>query len=218
MRSGHVEPNHAIRVQIFDEFDPSVEGDHVLRWELDLNQGLSTDGSHRALPQHFAAIVKGILDGPDEKAGRIAVVDANERQELAALNPQPSARSLARPVHELIRERLRAAPNEVVVEQGAVTITSDEFDRRADTLARQLVADGLRLGDPVVNALADRGRIDVVLMRIDPECEHVALAEALQNHFDLDHRRGPRGCLRRWGWLLGEVVMLAGLDLVALGG
>ena len=57
----------------------------------------------------------------------------------------------------------------------------------------------VRLGDPVVNALADRGRIDVVLMRIDPESEHVALAEALQNHFDLDHRRGPRGCLRRWG-------------------
>jgi len=149
MRSGHAEPNHAIRVQIFDEFDPSVEGDHVLQWELDLNQGLSTDGSHQALPQHFATILKGILDGPDEKAGRIAVVDPHERQALAALNPQPSPRSLTRPVHELIRERLRANPDEVVVEQGSATITGDEFDRQADALAQQLVADGLRVGDPV---------------------------------------------------------------------
>ena len=206
MRSGHVEPNHAIRVQIFDEFDPSVEGDHVLRWELDLNQGLSTDGSHRALPQHFAAIVKGILDGPDEKAGRIAVVDANERQELAALNPQPSARSLARPVHELIRERLRAAPNEVVVEQGAVTITSDEFDRRADTLARQLVADGLRLGDPVgirmgrsievliaVHGVLRAGGRFVFLDPDDPVSRHETIAADAGLFTILDHLPSEEG-------------------------
>ena len=49
MRSGHVEPNHPIRVQVFDEFDPAVDGGHVLRWELDLNRALSVDGSHLSL-------------------------------------------------------------------------------------------------------------------------------------------------------------------------
>ncbi|MGB1504290.1 MAG: amino acid adenylation domain-containing protein [Acidimicrobiales bacterium] len=149
VRSGHVEPNHAIRVQVFDEFDPSVEGDHVLRWELDLNCGLSIDGSHRALPRHFAAILQGILDRPDDQAGRTAVIDSHERQDLAALNPRPLVRGIDRPVHDVIRERLTDAPDDIVVEHGAVTITGSEFDRRADALAHRLVADGLRLGDPV---------------------------------------------------------------------
>ncbi|MEM9204034.1 MAG: amino acid adenylation domain-containing protein, partial [Actinomycetota bacterium] len=146
--SGHVEPNHVLRVQVFDTYDPYADTRHRT-WQLDLNEGLSVDGSHRALPDHFSAIVGGIIDRPDELAGRVPLLSDDERHALAQLNPAPANRELDLPVHELVRRQLESEPGHIVAEHDGVTITAREFDDRADAVARSLCSQGLQPGQPV---------------------------------------------------------------------
>ncbi|MEM9466164.1 MAG: amino acid adenylation domain-containing protein [Actinomycetota bacterium] len=147
IRSGHVEPNHVMRVQIFDQYDPEIG--HELVWELDLNRGLSVDGSHLRLPQHFGAMLDAILAAPDGIVGGGSVLTDDDRTELAALNPESTPRPADEPVHEQVRRRLAEDPARVVAEMDGVELIAADFDRRADTLARRLVADGLTPGRAV---------------------------------------------------------------------
>ncbi len=48
MRSGHVDPTHQLRVQVFDY--EGAEGQSTMRWELDVNDSLSADDAVRAAP------------------------------------------------------------------------------------------------------------------------------------------------------------------------
>nr|NIR38823.1 amino acid adenylation domain-containing protein [Actinomycetota bacterium]NIS33463.1 amino acid adenylation domain-containing protein [Actinomycetota bacterium]NIT96901.1 amino acid adenylation domain-containing protein [Actinomycetota bacterium]NIU20574.1 amino acid adenylation domain-containing protein [Actinomycetota bacterium]NIU68354.1 amino acid adenylation domain-containing protein [Actinomycetota bacterium] len=150
MRSGHVDPNHVLRVQIFDQCDPAADGDdtHALRWELDLNDGLSADGSHRRLPEWFATVVGAIATRPDEPAGRIPIV-ADDTDELARLNPDPTPRRLDTPVHERIREELRRRPDWVVAECDGAPMSARELDTRADRTAAWLLGAGITKGRAV---------------------------------------------------------------------
>ncbi|MEO0494675.1 MAG: AMP-binding protein, partial [Actinomycetota bacterium] len=153
VRSGHVEPNHVLRFQIFDRYAPETVTDdhdgHELVWELDVNAGLSADGAHHRLVDHAGAVLSTILAGPDELATRASLLGPADVDDLAALNPEAEARDAAEPVHDQIRRRLQATPDRVVAELGDEQLTAGELDGRADALARRLVADGLTPGRPV---------------------------------------------------------------------
>ncbi|MEM7140314.1 MAG: amino acid adenylation domain-containing protein [Actinomycetota bacterium] len=189
MRSGHVDPNHPIRVQVFDRYDPDRDDAHSLVWELDLNVGLSTDGTHRRFPAQFAAVLAGVVGEPDGPVGRASIVDERERDELARLNPDPAPRIHDTPVHEQIHARLAADPDRVVAEQDGVTITAGAFDGEADRVARWLAGDGLTTGDPVgirmrrgidlliaVQAILRAGGRFVFMDPDDPPARHDAMA------------------------------------------
>ena len=191
MRSGHVDPNHVVRVQVYDHFDPdAVEGrTNALRWELDLNRGLSADGSHRSFPDHFAAIVRAACAAPDSPAGRSPIVTADDRRALSTLNPDAAERPPATPVHEQIRARLAERPEWVVAEHAGVEWTAASFDEAADALAHRLVASGLARGGAVglrmprsvevlvaMHAVMRAGGRFVFLDPADPPARHDAIA------------------------------------------
>ena len=48
MRSGHVDPTHQLRVQVFDY--ESADGHTSMQWELDVNESLSADDAAQRLP------------------------------------------------------------------------------------------------------------------------------------------------------------------------
>ncbi len=150
MRSGHVDANHPLRVQVFDQFDSDGEAaSSRMAWELDLNEGLSADGSHLRFPRHFANALRAIVAEPDGLVGRAPLVTAAERAELADLNPDAAERPDDRPVHERIRDLLRADPDHIVAEHEGREWRAGEFDQAADAFARRLVADGLEPGRAV---------------------------------------------------------------------
>lgn len=150
MRSGHVEPNHPLRVQIFDTYDPDATGAaHTLHWELDVNTALSGDGAHQRLPGQLAAVLEAIVTAPHGPVGRGAIADDEDRAALALLNPDAGPRALDEPVHERIRTALAAEPDRIVAEQDGATLRAATFDAEADRVARWLAGSGLSVGGPV---------------------------------------------------------------------
>ncbi len=194
MRSGHVEPNHVIRSQVFDY--SAATRDEVgttprtaLQWELDVNTSLSADRSARRFPTHVAAVLAAVVGGPDEAVGARAIVDGGERGELLGLSPDPTERAHDEPVHEQIRRHLRSTPSWVVAEHRGVALSAGEFDRRADHLAAWLRAAGLDPGRAVglrmprgldvliaIHGVLRAGGVFVMLSPDDPAVRHDLIA------------------------------------------
>ena len=180
MRSGHVEPNHVIRSQVFDD------GGFV--WELDLNTSLDDGGAASRLPLHIAAVVEGVIGGADRLVMSTPIVNSDEVTELALLNPDPVAREHTIPVHEQIRGVLRRTPDWIVAECGDDVIAADDFDRRADEVAAWLVRAGMQRGRPVglrmarsidvliaIHGVLRAGGAFVMLSPDDPAARHAAM-------------------------------------------
>jgi amino acid adenylation domain-containing protein len=159
MRSGHVDPTHQLRLQLYDY--AGADDQRSMQWELDVNRSASADGAALRLPRHMAQIIDAIIDRPDDPIGSRAVVDAEEAAELMALSPQPEPITPTTTVHREIQQRLQADPDRIVVEHAGATITAAAFDRRADRVATWLVRSGLAPGRAV--GLRMRRSIDVLV-------------------------------------------------------
>jgi amino acid adenylation domain-containing protein len=187
MRSGHVDPTHLLRIQIFDY--EGASGQASLQWELDVNDAASADGALFGLPRHLGRVLDAMVARPTEPIGAQAMVDADEVRDLSLLSPEPEALTPDVPAHVAIQRRLRAEPDLVVVEYRETTLTAAEFDRRADVLAHRLVADGLRPGGTVglrmprsidvliaVHGVLRAGGVFVMLSPDDPPARHELIA------------------------------------------
>lgn len=141
-RSTHVEAEHPIRLHAWDYGDG-------LELELDVNDSLSNDGSHRALPDHLALVLAAALDDPEAVVGDVDLLTDHDRTILSSLNPPALDDGWGQPVHDVIAERLRARPDHVVAEHDGAALTAAELDGRADAVARWLRANGVERGDRV---------------------------------------------------------------------
>jgi amino acid adenylation domain-containing protein len=187
MRSGHVDPTHQLRIQIYDY--AGADDRSSLRWELDVNRSASADGAASRLPHHIGSIIDTIIDRPNDPIGSHPVVDADEAAELMALSPRPDPLTPTSPVHRVVQEHLRADPDRVVVEQAGTTITAAAFDQRADAVATWLVRSGLAPGRAVglrmhrsievlvaIHAVLRAGGVFVMLAPDDPAVRHDLIA------------------------------------------
>lgn len=141
-RPTHVEAEHPIRLHAWNYGDGA-------NLELDINAGLSGDGSHQAFPDHFAAVLDAALRDPDAVVGDVDMLTSSERSMLAALNPSAAAERFDTPVHLLIADRLREHPDHVVADDGDDTLTAGRLDECATALARWLRTNGVERGDRV---------------------------------------------------------------------
>jgi amino acid adenylation domain-containing protein len=187
MRSGHVDPAHQLRLQLYD-YD-GADGQASMQWELDVNHSASADGAASRLPRHMARIIDAIISRPDEPIGSRPVVDAEEAAELLALSPQPTPSTPSTTVHRSVHERLQADPDGIVVEHAGAIITAAEFDRRADRVATWLVRSGLSPGRAVglrmhrsidvlvaIHGVLRAGGVFVMLAPDDPAARHDLIA------------------------------------------
>jgi len=187
MRSGHVDPTHLLRVQVFDY--EQAPGQSSLQWELDVNGAASVDGALFGLPRHLGRVVDAMIAAPTEPVGAQSMVDADEVAELSLLSPRPEPLTPAVPVHVAIRRRLGSEPDVVVAEHGDTTVTAAEFDRHADDVAHRLVAAGLAPGRAVglrmhrgidalvaIHGVLRAGGVFVMLSPDDPSARHDLIA------------------------------------------
>jgi amino acid adenylation domain-containing protein len=187
MRSGHVDPTHLLRVQVFNY--EGAPGQSSLHWELDVNGATSADGALFGLPRHFARVLDAMIASPDESIGAQSMVATDEAAELSRLSPRPEPLTPDVPVHAAIRRRLAAEPDLVVAEHRETTITAAEFDRRADEVARWLAEAGMAPGRAVglrmprgidvlvaIHGVLRAGGVFVMLSPDDPAARHDLIA------------------------------------------
>ncbi len=186
MRSGHVDPGHVIRSQIFDYAAArGGAGPAVMQWELDLNESLGSDDAALRFPEHFASIVSALVRAPDATIGHQAIVANSDLAELALLSPDPVPRAPLEPVHDQIRRALREDPTWIVAEHRDAALTAGEFDERADRFAAWLLEAGLRRGGTVglrmprgldvlvaIHGVLRAGGVFVMLSPDDPPARH----------------------------------------------
>ena len=183
MRSGHVEPSHAVRFQVFGDATTST-----VRWELDVNTQLSTDDAWRRFPDHVAAIVDGIVDRPNGVWSDVSLVGPAELDELRLLDAVHTPPPVTTAVHEQIRALLIAAPDWVVAED-VREITAAEFDQRASAVAGWLTSRGAGHGSVVglrmprsidvliaIHGVLRAGAAFVTLDPADPVARHDTIA------------------------------------------
>jgi amino acid adenylation domain-containing protein len=181
-RAGHVDPAHPIRVHLYDYGDG-------LRSEVDLNRGLSVDGAHVALARHVEAAVRRATTDPTATIGSFSLGDAADLERVARLNPERTRPAATRPVHELVRERLRAAPDVVTAECAGLELTAGALDAQADAVAGWLVERGVDVGSRVgirmarsldvlvaMHGVLRAGAAFVMLDPADPAMRHDAIA------------------------------------------
>jgi len=181
-RSGHVDPAHPIRVHAYDYGDG-------LRVEVDLNDGLSADGTHAGLSRHLAVAVDAAVADPDSTIAAVQLADASDLERSALLNPQRSRPAATEPVHEAVGRRLRLAPDEPTAECAGEVLTAGALDARADGVAGWLAAQGAGVGSRVgvrmgrsldvlvaVHGVLRAGAAFVMLDPADPVARHDAIA------------------------------------------
>ncbi len=181
-RSGHVDPAHPIRIHAFDY-------GAGMTVELDLNDGLSTDGSHRSFPDHLRRAINAAVTDPDGLVGDFEIATDQDIAAMNRLNPPGSGPDEREPVHVLISRTLREAPAHVVAVHDDATMTAGELDQRADAVARSLTERGIAIGARVgirlprsfdvlvaVHGVLRSGAAFVMLDPDDPPARHDAIA------------------------------------------
>ncbi|MFE4588363.1 amino acid adenylation domain-containing protein [Streptomyces laurentii] len=137
--------------------DGSADG---MTGEIVYRTGLFDPDTVRSLADRFVRVLRAVVTDPDQRLGRLDILDGNERDTLLrggndTVRPLPDA-SLPR----LFAARAAADPDAVAI-AGAITLTYAELDGRANHLAHRLVAAGAVPDRPV--ALLQRRSADLVV-------------------------------------------------------
>ncbi|MFJ3788339.1 non-ribosomal peptide synthase/polyketide synthase [Kitasatospora sp. NPDC090091] len=127
----------------------------------------------------------------DEPVGRIELLTAEERRELAVLGAGPVAPAPAASLPELFREHVRATPDQVALVCGDVSLTYAELDARANRLAHALIARGAGPERLVAVALPRSAELVVAILAVlktgaayvpvDPEYPTARIAHLLDD-------------------------------------
>jgi amino acid adenylation domain-containing protein len=105
---------------------------------------------------HLRTLLQAIVSEPSRRLSRLSLVDADERRVLDAWNPAPVALPEDVSTQEMFEAQVARTPNAVALSCGAERVTYDALNRRANRVARALVAEGVG-PEVVVPVLAERG-------------------------------------------------------------
>ncbi|MDQ2589179.1 non-ribosomal peptide synthetase [Saccharothrix yanglingensis] len=123
---------------------------------LEFATDLFDRGTATALATRLARMFAAVADDPDTRISRPELLDRQERRGLLAAWTDTAADApVDRCAHELVAARAARTPDAVALVHGDHHVTYRELVERANRLARELVARGVRPGQ-VVGVLLDR--------------------------------------------------------------
>ncbi len=167
------------------KFDLSLtltDADGVLRGNL-VGAAARFDGSTlERMAGHYRTLLASIADDPDQRVGRLALVDARERARLVGAASYPKAPyPEGERIERLFEAQAAARPEAIAVAgtEGEPPLSYGELDARANRLARALRLDGvaaprrvgicLERGGDLVTALLAVLKAGGSYVPIDPE-------------------------------------------------
>jgi amino acid adenylation domain-containing protein len=97
------------------------------------------------LARQFQTLLSAALEHPETPLGELPLRDAEESHELLVeFNDTATDYPSRLCVHELFEQQARAVPEQVAVRHGSRLLSYGELNKRANRLARRLVAEGAR--------------------------------------------------------------------------
>ncbi|HYH97666.1 non-ribosomal peptide synthetase [Hyalangium sp.] len=134
-------------------FDLSLtvaEAEGELRCVVESDRSLFEPSSIRRLASHFRTLLQGILEDPTRRVGELPWLTPEERQQLLTeWNQTRAPFDGGVCLHELLARQAARAPEVLAVVGEGRVLRYGELDTRANQLAHQLRALGVRLGTPV---------------------------------------------------------------------
>ncbi|MFJ9852283.1 non-ribosomal peptide synthase/polyketide synthase [Streptomyces sp. NPDC101150] len=125
------------------------------------------DDDLAAHQQRLLALLDTVADcDPDEAVGRIALLTAEERRELATVGTGPAAEVPAASLPELFREHVRATPDLVALVCGDASLTYAELEARANRLAHAMISRGVGPERLVAVALPRSAELVVAVLAV----------------------------------------------------
>ncbi|AKA23541.1 non-ribosomal peptide synthase/polyketide synthase [Pseudomonas chlororaphis] len=96
------------------------------------------------MARHWQNLLQAMVADPQQRIGQVDLLDSEERQQILTLwDRTDSGFPSQRLVHELVADRARENPQAVAVLFGDEQLTYGELERRANRLARALIARGV---------------------------------------------------------------------------
>jgi len=113
---------------------------------------------------HYVTLLEAAIADPERPVAELELLTAAERDELLRERNDTAAEYPRACLHELFATQAAARPDAPAVRSGEQRLTYGELDRRANQLAHELIALGVRRGD-LVGICMERGTDLVVAMQ-----------------------------------------------------
>lgn len=150
IHSGHVEPMHKLRVQLYD-----FTGDGETKLALDINAAVANERHRTHMPQHLLALLDSFVADPDQAVSAVPLVGPDEARALVTefnrtTSPTTDTALLPRLVPAAAAAHLRALGDRRALADGSDERSGTETDRIiagvAGWLSNQGVGVGHRIG------------------------------------------------------------------------
>ncbi|HEY6925660.1 MAG TPA: amino acid adenylation domain-containing protein, partial [Steroidobacteraceae bacterium] len=142
-------------------FNFSLLADGNVRGSMEYNTDLFESSTIQRMLLHYGRLLEALVAQPDCAIGELEFLTPDERQQLVAWNE--TARAFpAQSVHALFESQALAQPDAIALVEGESQLSYGELDRRANRLARFLVADGGVTPDRCVGLCIERS-LDMVV-------------------------------------------------------
>ena len=120
-----------------------VEPNETIRLKLSYDATLFERSTIERMLAHLEVILKSTLTQPDVPVKRFPLLADHEQQVIIKdWNPAPANYPRDKCLHELFEARVAEAPEQVAVQFGDEQVTYDQLNKRANQLARILIARG----------------------------------------------------------------------------
>ncbi|MEA3187677.1 MAG: hypothetical protein QOD99_1507 [Chthoniobacter sp.] len=131
----------------FDLFFNLVQTDSDMLVQCEFNTDLFDRATIQRWLAHFETLIAGIVENSRETLGQLPMLGASEREEiLVKWNDTRAEFPAHKTLHALIEEQAAQTPEKTAVIFGEHRVSYVELNRRADVLAVELEARGLRPG------------------------------------------------------------------------
>ncbi|MGW0853449.1 amino acid adenylation domain-containing protein, partial [Streptomyces sp. NPDC002624] len=170
LETGHLEaPTGTSRVDLTfslaEQFRPDGGADGLVgavEYATDLFDAATVE----LLFERWARLLRAAVAEPDRPVSRIDLMSAAERHRLLSEFNDTAAELPTEAVPALFARQVRATPDAVAVVADGTELTYAELDRRADTLARSLIRQGVRPETPVAVMLDRSAELVVAVLAV----------------------------------------------------
>jgi amino acid adenylation domain-containing protein/non-ribosomal peptide synthase protein (TIGR01720 family) len=120
------------------------DGAGQVRLNFDYARELFDAQTLEHMAAHYVAVLAALADRPDARIGDLDLLAADETRQLVQWGVNLRADGNAEPVHRLMARHAKERPDATALIFGDRTMSYGELDRRANRLARRLVALGVK--------------------------------------------------------------------------
>ena len=127
-----------------------LQGTDRIAGALEYNTDLFDHETAARMIRHFANLAASVAANPDARISRLALLSREERDALTGGNGENGGEAAALlNVHERVAMQAARTPDAIAAVFEGQSLTYRELDRRANQLARHLIASGVRAETPV---------------------------------------------------------------------